>query len=181
MLMMLVIVGMFMLVFRGLVGVPVPIMAVVYFLVFVLMYMLFLVRMFMGVVAFVVAVLVGVLRGLVGVLITRVAVGHFLVHMLMFMFVFILSRTSIIPPLSYLGAAGAGAGAGAAAAGIGADVDAGKSVNCTHITAPYSASTFLPSRTMAFFSTLMAEKPHQPALGTAKVKTPFLSVFTTWV
>lgn len=57
----------------------------------------------------------------------------------------------------------------------------GQSVNWAQRTAPYSASFFFPSWTMAFFSSFKAEKAHQPALGTAKVKTPFLSVFTTWV
>ncbi len=89
MLMMLIIVGMFMSVCRGLMSVFVPLVAVGHFLVFMLMHMFFLVRMLMGVMFFVVAVLVGVLRGLVGVLITGVAVGHFLVHVLMFVFVFV--------------------------------------------------------------------------------------------
>jgi len=91
MLMMLVIMSMLMLVFRGFMAMFMAVVAVGHFLVFVLMSMLFLVGMLMGVMAFVVAVFVGVLSGLVGVLITRVAVGHFLVHVLMFMFVFILA------------------------------------------------------------------------------------------
>jgi len=98
MLMMHVIVGMLMGVCLCLMTVFVTLVAMSHFLVFVLMSMLFLVRMLMGVVSFAVAVLVGVLRGLVGVLLTRVAMGHFLVHVLMFVFDFVIAahRSSLL-------------------------------------------------------------------------------------
>ena len=49
---------------------------------------------------------------------------------------------------------------------------AGQSVNWAQSTAPYSASFFLPSWTMAFFSSFRAAKPHQPACGHGKGKDP---------
>ena len=156
--MMFVIVDMFMGVLRRRVSVFRVTVAMRHFLMFVLMEMLVFFFMLVSMMFFVMGVLVSVLRRLVSMFRITVAMGHFLMGVFMLMLVFLAHGLSLLVYFA-----------------------AGQSVNCAHITAPYSTSTFLPSWSMAFFSTFMAEKPHQPALGTANVKTPFLSVLTTWV
>ena len=158
--MVFVIVDMLMSVHGGLVAVFVAAVAVSHFLMFVLMDMLVLRLMLVGMMSLAMGVLMSMHHGLVGVFMAVVAVGHFLMGVLMLVLVFI--RAHGLSLLIYFAA--------------------GQSVNCTQSTAPYSASFLLPSVClMAFFSSFKAEKPHQPAWGTAKVKTPFLSVLTTWV
>ena len=158
--MVFVIVGVLMSVHRRLVAVFVAVVAVAHLFVGVLMHMLALFFMGVGMMSFLVGVFMTMHGGLVAVFMAFVAVGHFLMAVLMFMPVLLGHGSSSL--ITYF--------------------CAGQSVNCAQSTAPYSASFLVPSVClMAFFSSHKAEKPHQPAWGTAKVKTPFLSVLTTWV